>query len=487
MTATVTRPRYLHVPDGALGNYADEVADVAALLGRPLDESQRLVVEARTSYGKGGAWLALETLTKMGRQSGKTGGIETPICFTDLFLWNADRIAWTAHLFKTSREAFEDHVRLIQSAREFESRVQKIQYANGEEAILLKSGARMDYLARSKGGGRGLGGKRVVIDEALFFTGEQAGAILPILAARQNTQIDYLSSAAKRESVYLRRLTKRGRDGGDPSLILAEFAARGGWDDPGCSSGAQCLHVVGTPGCSLDNVELYAEANPAVASGRVSLEFLRSMRLSLPPLEFGREFLGWDEPGDDMLGQAIPPANWAACTDETSQFVGRPVLAVAASRDGASASIAAAGMREDGVPHVELIEHRRGTDWVVERCAELKKHRPVAWVVDKKTHAATLLPELKAAGIRPREMNTNECGQACAGLQNAVRDRQLRHLGDEVLTAAVAGAARRDIGDGLWAWSAKTSEVDIVTLVAVTNALWGLQVTPKPRPLVSFR
>ncbi len=57
----------------------------------------------------------------------------------------------------------------------------------------------------------------------------------------------------------------------------------------------------------------------------------------------------------------------------------------------------------------------------------------------------------------------------------------------EILTAAVAGAARRDIGDGLWAWSAKSSEVDIVTLVAATNALWGLSVTPKPRPLVAFK
>lgn len=483
----VTAPRHLHVPDGALGNYGDEVADVAKLLGRPLDESQRIVVDARTSYGPGGAWLALETLTKMGRQSGKTGGIETPIVFADLFLWGADRVAWTAHLFKTSREAFEDHVRLIQSAREFESRVQKVQYANGEEAIVLKSGARMDYLARSKGGGRGLGGKRVVIDEALFFTGEQAGAILPILAARSNTQIDYLSSAAKQESVYLRALTKRGRDGNDPSLISAEFCARGGWDAPGCASGTQCMHVLGTPGCSLDDPELYAEANPAVASGRVSIDFLMAMRRSLPPLEFGREFLGWDEPGEEVLGQAITPAAWASCADPGSSFTGRPVLAIAVSRDGRSSAIGAAGVREDGLPHLEVVDYRPGTDWVVERCVELRKHRPIAWVLDKKTPAAALLADLKAAGVKPREMNTNECGAACSGLQNAVRDGQVRHLGDEVLSTAVAGASRRDIGDGLWAWSAKTSEVDVVSLIAVTNALWGLSVTPKPRPLVAFK
>lgn len=482
-----TRPAYLHVPDGALGNYGDEVADLATMMGRPLDESQRLVVDARTSYGPGGTWLCLESLTKMGRQSGKTGGIETPIALADLFLWNADRIAWTAHLFKTCREAFEDHVRLIQSTPELDSRVAKVQYANGEESIILKSGARLDYLARSKGGGRGLGGKRVVIDEALFFTGEQAGAILPILAARPGAQVDYLSSAAKAESVYLRDLTERGRSGKDASLILAEFCAPGSWSEPGCALGPKCPHTRETRGCSLDNPELWREANPAVASGRVALSFLESMRRSLPPLEFGREFLGWDESGESGLGQAVSLEDWHACTDESSSFTGRPVLAIAVSRDGASAAIAAAGVREDGTPHVEVIEQRRGTDWVVARCAELKRHRPLAWVLDKRTHAAALLPDLKAAGITPREMSTQDCGQACAGLQAAVRDRSVRHLGDEVLGAAVAGAGRRDIGEGLWAWSAKSSEVDIVTLVAATNALWGLSVTPKPRPLVAFR
>lgn len=136
---------------------------------------------------------------------------------------------------------------------------------------------------------------------------------------------------------------------------------------------------------------------------------------------------------------------------------------------------------------VEILAQGRGTDWVVDFCKSKKQARPIAWVLDKRTPAAALLPDLKAAGITPREMSTSDCGQACASLQAAVKDRAVRHLGDEVLTAAVAGAARRDIGDGLWAWSAKSSEVDIVTLVAATNALWLLSVTPKPRPLVAFK
>ena len=50
----------------------------------------------------------------------------------------------------------------------------------------------------------------------------------------------------------------------------------------------------------------------------------------------------------------------------------------------------------------------------------------------------------------------------------------MRHLGDQILIGAIAGAGRRDIGDGLWAWSRRKSGTDICPLVAATEALWLL-------------
>jgi hypothetical protein len=56
-----------------------------------------------------------------------------------------------------------------------------------------------------------------------------------------------------------------------------------------------------------------------------------------------------------------------------------------------------------------------------------------------------------------------------------VTDSQsLRHLGTPELDAAVAGAITRPLGDA-WAWSRKSSSVDISPLVASTMALWGLK------------
>jgi hypothetical protein len=52
------------------------------------------------------------------------------------------------------------------------------------------------------------------------------------------------------------------------------------------------------------------------------------------------------------------------------------------------------------------------------------------------------------------------------------------------MDAAIQGAVKRSLGDA-WAWSRKSSNVDISPLVASTLALWGAEnKTPELVPLV---
>ena len=55
-TATGARAAWLWHPERR-GSYLDEVADVAEMVGRPLDGPQREAVDCLTSYGPGGRWL----------------------------------------------------------------------------------------------------------------------------------------------------------------------------------------------------------------------------------------------------------------------------------------------------------------------------------------------------------------------------------------------------------------------------------------------
>jgi hypothetical protein len=479
--AETVRPAYLSLPP-RVGSYGDEAIDLARMAGRELDAEQCISVDAMLSYKPGGRWAALETCRLEPRQNGKTGGELLPVVLFDLFLMPPDKIVWTAHLFRTARDAFNDFDQIIANTPELSKRVKKVSYANGEEAVELNNGARLEFLARSKGGGRGIGGKRVIMDEALFLSGEAMGALLPTLAARSVTgdpQIMYASSAGVLGSDHLRGLRDRGRKGGDPSLVYVEHCAPGSWDSPSCHLGPECPHTVDTPGCTLDDEALWHLANPAIGR-RITADYVRAERRALPPEEFGRERLGWfTEPAG---AGGVPLQQWSDCADEASKPTGRPVFMVDVSPGSRSAAIVACMYRPDGFPHLEVVAHGPGTDWVTARCASLTRHRPLDWVIDPGGPAGGLMPELLAAGIEPRQMSTRDLGQACEAFASAVADRTVRHLGDPLLARAITGAGRRDIGDGLWAWSRRKSETDISPLVAATGAHWGLSVSPPPQP-----
>lgn len=475
--AEIVQPAHLWVPE-RVGSYGDEACDLARLAGRELDEEQELAVDAMLSYGPGGRWAAFEGAVIEARQNGKTGGVILPVVLFDLFLLPPDRIVWTAHIFRTARDAFNDIIGLIDGCAELSRRVKKVSSSHGEEYIELHNRAKLEFLARSKGGGRGLGGKRLVMDEALYLGAESMGALIPTLAARSangDPQITYGSSAGVKTSDHLRALRDRGRRGGDPSLVWVEWCAPGGWDNPGCAEGAECSHVVGTAGCALDNEKLWPLANPALGR-RITYEYVRRERRALPPEEFGRERLGWY---DDPVGvTAVPLESWTECVDEESAPTSRPVLAIDVAPASRSAAIVAAMWRPDGMPHLEVVAHAPTADWVAIRCAELAKHRPLDWVLDPAGPAGALLPDLMQVGIEPRQLSSRDLGQACEAFAAAVTGRALRHLADPVLARAIAGAGKREIGDGLWAWSRRRSESDISPLVAATIAHWGLSVSP---------
>jgi hypothetical protein len=64
-----------------------------------------------------------------------------------------------------------------------------------------------------------------------------------------------------------------------------------------------------------------------------------------------------------------------------------------------------------------------------------------------------------------------------------VESAKLRHLAQSQLSASLAVARKRMIGDGGWGWSRKDSDSDITPITAATLALWGLESTEiEPRP-----
>jgi hypothetical protein len=191
---------------------------------------------------------------------------------------------------------------------------------------------------------------------------------------------------------------------------------------------------------------------------------------AMPPEEFARAYL------NRRVGQGQPvidAAHWQACREPASQLVGLPCFALDVTPDRSWSSIAVAGFRSDRRVHVEAVDHRPGTDWTVERMAELyQRWHPWPVLVDPASPAGSLLVDLAAASVKTETISARDYAAACGQFYDAVLARSLAHLDQPVLNVAVSSARKRVLGDS-WAWARKAG-ADISPLVATTLARYGL-------------
>lgn len=465
-------PSHHTAPDWSV-TLGPEVGDLCREVGFAPFPEQQLCLDDMFALKSGGKAAAFEFAIVCARQNMKTG-LFKQASLGWLFVTGQDLIIWSAHEFATAQEAFRDMEILIEGSDMLRRRVKKVSRGNGDEAIELVTGQRLKFKARTNGGGRGLTGDKVVLDEAFALKPEHMGALLPTLTAVPDPQVVYGSSAGLIQSDILRGIRDRGRPGSE-GLAYAEWCA----EKRPCADEA-CGHVVGTPGCALDDVGLWQQANPVIVRRDPSLSAIRRNRNALPPSEFMRECLGWwDDPEDSTRG-GLSPERWAACEDQASHRAGAVAFGVAQSPDRSTVCIAAAGRREDGLYHVELIEQRRGTTWVADRLAELvDKHAPVAVVVDPAAPAGALVGDFEARGVQVSEIGVADLARTCGLLHDLVESEQVRHVGQHPLSSAAESVGIRTLTRGGWLWK-QASEVSIEPINAVTLALWGLDAQDEP-------
>ena len=181
-------PRLRSVPPYS-ATLGPEAVDLAAAAGLVCDPWQALCVHDILAVGEYGRWVAPETCTVCQRQDGKGAIIET-IELAGLFLFGERLILHSAHEYKTAQEAFLRIRDLVDGCADLTRYVKAIREANGEQQIILMSGARLRFVARSKGSGRGFSGQRNILDEAFALTRTHLAALLPTMSAQPNPQFN---------------------------------------------------------------------------------------------------------------------------------------------------------------------------------------------------------------------------------------------------------------------------------------------------------
>jgi len=473
-------PGWTHRPQAVSsdGRYAIELAEQAGLY---LDEWQQWVLDGMLAKTATGRWAAFEAALIVPRQNGKNVILEA-LELAGLFLFEERTIVHSAHKFDTCTEHFMRMRELIEGNPQFSKRLARngVVTANGKEAVKLKSGARLKFLARSRGGGRGFTGDRIVLDEAYDLPAKAMGAMIPTLAAKSmhsNVQVIYTSSSPHSDSVVLHGLRSRGRSDDAGKLFYAEWGNDDGVDE-------------------LDRDAWYA-ANPGLGVW-ISEEFVDDERRSLEssPGEFARERLGVADPlpTTDVKDPKLPAAEWAATATDTVFDIqpGEITLAYDVTKEGEASSVAiAAG--DLSAPYVECIDDRAGVGWLPAELVRLvHKWDPIAVGVNAAGEAggqvASILeafrnadPPIPADLLHP--MSQVEYKQACGGFYTDVTEGRLRRRIDGPLDRAGGEAAERTIGaEGGWAWDRRSSTVSIAPLVAATiaRALLPTEVEQEP-------
>jgi len=441
----------------SLGFSAVEFAE--EVLGIDLMPWQRWLLIHALELRPDGRFRFRTVLVLVARQNGKTTVVEVKNLWK-MFVLRVPLVIGTAQNLDIAEESWDKAVEIVEGTPELAAEIEHVDKTNGKKALKIKGGPRWKIAAASRRGGRGLSGDDVNLDELREHqTWESWGAVSKTTMARKKAQVWALSNAGDDKSVVLNDLQAKGRaaaagSGGDDTLGFFEWSAP---DD-----------------CPADDESQWPKANPALGY-TIEVDALRSALETDPEPVFRTECLCQRVP--DLVPPKIPLSSWVRCVDEKSTMVGPIALCWEVSWDGSRAAIAAAGLRKDGRPHVELIEYANGTDWVPAWiAARASKHKVVAVVFDPRSPAGALLPEVTRAlptKLEPKPISTQDMVHACARLLDEVITEQIRHLGDEVLAEALRKSAVRMLVDS-WVWDRKNSRADIAPLVAVTLARHGL-------------
>jgi hypothetical protein len=460
-------PQIVHQPPDVVSleraTLAIELADAYGVAGGfPLDESQKFALRTAMGTRADHTWAAA-TVGHFGpRQT--TGKNDT--CgareLAGLLLFGENLQIHTAHEFPTANEAFLRMVAVFDAWDDLRRKVARIRYANGEQGIELLSGQRLKYKARTGGSGRGFAkADLVVYDEAQHLQAEHVAASGPARLSNPNSQSWYMGSGGLAISRNAWRLRRRALAGDGGRLAYIEHTAD-----------------------VLDR-EAWARGNPAYG-WRVSDEALMGLYDELGPELFARECLCmWDADPTDNEVSPIPASVWAGLLDDKSKIATHRHYGFHVSHDRRWSSFAMAGRRSDGLAHIETVERRPGTGWVVALAEEMWRDRRLPIRIHASGPAASFVESFREKGVEVVEVSSSELARACGLLIDACANGEVRHIDQPSLDVSVRHAELRRSGDADL-WDSRNATVDISPLVAATLAMGGVPARQSAAPFAVY-
>lgn len=455
---------------------------IASHLGHTLmpwqQEAVDVALEIDPDSDCGQLYYRVVVITVM-RQQGKTT-LLLPVWVQRCVRWANQRVAWTMQNAKEARDKWRlEHVPLLERSPEIRKLIlpgpDGIRLANGTEHVMFANGSYQKLMATSLSSGHGQVLDLGIVDEAMAQDDDRVWqAMKPAMKTR---------NMAPHPGSQLWIVSTMGPSGRAEWFHGWVDAGRKAVEDGTCDANRICYLEYSAPeDADPGDPDVWRACMPALGftidEYTIREDYNQALLTPDGLAGFRREAL--NQRTASQGDPPIPLVVWDACADpRAARPSSRLVFAVDVSPDQASAAIAVAGRRGDGLAQVEVVDHRPGVGWVEERAAELRRRHGGKWRVDRHGPAASL--RLPFAD----EVAGPDAVTACVNLEKAARERLFRHVDPKgMLRLALDGATKAQVGDA-WRWSRKNSEADISPLVAAGLALDGVMARHAVDPLLA--
>jgi hypothetical protein len=456
-------------------SFGFDVVEFAELIGRPLDPWQEWVVVHAGELLESGLPRFRKILIIVGRQNGKT-----ELCVVlSLFWLFAEKVEWvlgTSTKLDYAKQPWDKAIKLarrsgVPSLREGAAE-RNVRRTNGEQDWIVRHDndreSHYKIAPSNSEGGRSLTIDRLIKDELRQeHSYDSWDAAVPATYAVPDGQVWAITNQGSDKSLVLNDL----RDGalsfirsgeGDSRTALFEYSAPEGSVPTDLRALAMANPNLGR---RIDPSTLLSDAVSAMERGGGKLKGFLTECMCIRVRS--------------LVPEPVSLEDWLALSDPGAVTPSPLALSVFVGPDRDSWAVGAAGHLGGGRVLVDLAAAGTGSTAMVGALCDLVGRVDVArfWdgkvsrpaVVGDQWSLKPVLADLDARGVEPVVWSWSDVAAACAGLQDAVRDRSVRHRARVEVSAGLEGARVRGLTNG-WVWDLKKSPADLTALMAVTLA-----------------
>ncbi len=435
---------------------------ILSIGGMVLDPWQSDVLSDWMAMSPAKKWVSRVCGGSVPRQNGKTGLIWGRAA-AGMLLYK-EQVIYTAHLQKTATETFEEMKAFFEGGK-MKRYVREIRTALGREQIILRSGARVKFLARTRNGGRGQHGDLLIFDEAQELDTNAQASFVPAVSASRNPQVIYTGTPPDPTAAgtVFGEVRKKALEKKTRVTAWFEFSVKEIGD--------------------VSDKSRWADTNPALGR-RILLSTIEQEFEQMDEDTFARERLGWWSPvTEQKIDYAIPEAMWNECATDQTRPEGKIAYGVKFSADGSEVCLSGAVLTKDGQIYIELIERKstgQGTRWLAEWLNQ-RYSKACCVVIDGRNGCDVLIErisdvwKMKGSVIRP---SARDVIASVSMLTDAVGERTLKwNELQDALNESATTSTKRTIsgGSGGWGFGGENS----APIESCALAIWGVKTSKR--------